>query len=304
MENLKFADGLGFKIKRFYTEIEKMASDPEVEAVICAIPPRFMVPVAAEIIGAGKTALLECPPSDKLEGIDQLSELAKRQKVKVMPGLYYRFVPCFRKVKDLIEAGEIGSPVSVGFKEFVPADSLARQWSPDSWSWNISNGGPIPMMTIFCMDLARWILKSEPISFSASIRWLELPKYGTLGYQVTNVIRFKNNVVWSNEFTSDDSPQAGPPLKMEILDHEGNAVIVDGPEKVILRTEGERKEWSLQLSRTERCSHKTEDKYFLRSVVLKKEEPVVNLTDAKKALMMSLAILKSSQSENPVSFKS
>ncbi|MEM4202403.1 MAG: Gfo/Idh/MocA family oxidoreductase [Candidatus Hadarchaeum sp.] len=300
----EFAAGLGFSIKRFYTEIEEFAKDPEVEAVICAIPPRFMEPIASEIIKSGKIALLECPPSDTPTGVDRLKELAKAQNVRVMPGLCYRFAPCFRKVKELINSGKIGNPVSIHFSEYVPADSLARQWAPSSWAWNKSTGGPIATMTIFCMDMSRWILNSEPVSSAASIEWLELPKHGTLGYRVSNSIRFRNNAVWFNEFFSDDGPAAGPPLRMEIVGEDGGSVIVDGPERIILQTDEGEEEWSLKVSRPERWGHQPEDEYFLKSVVLKRKEPLVNLSDAKKALEMSLAILESSQTGNPVYFDS
>lgn len=300
----EFAAGLGFGVKRFYTEIEKMTKDPEVDAIICAIPSRFMEPIASEIIRSGKATLLECPPSDTPAGVDRLNQLARDKNVRVMPGLCYRFAPCFRKVNELINSGEIGNPVSVRFSEFVPADSLARQWPPGSWAWNKSTGGPIVTMTIFCMDMARWILKSEPVSLTASINWLELPKYGTLGYHVSNSIRFRNNVVWINEFSSDDVTGTRSPLWMEILGDNGGSVIVDGPERIILKTEEGEKSWSLALTRPERWGHKPEDEYFLRSVVLNKEEPVVNLSDAKKALEMSLAILESSRTGNPVNFDS
>lgn len=299
----EFAASLGITVKRFYTEIEKFAKDPEVGAVICAVPPRFMEPIASEIIKAGKTALLECPPSDTPAGVDRLNELAKEQNVRVMPGLCYRFAPCFRKAKELVSGGEIGNPVSVRFSEFVPADSLARQWAPGSWAWNKSTGGPLVTMTIFCMDMARWILRSDPVSSTASVEWLELPKYGTLGYRVSNSIRFRNNVIWTNEFSSDDGPVAAP-LRMEILGDNGGRVIVDGPEKVILKRDGKGEEWPLKLSRPERWGHKPEDEYFLRSVAMKGEQPSVNLSDAKIALEMSLAILKSSQTGNPVYFNS
>ncbi|MGC8816441.1 MAG: Gfo/Idh/MocA family protein [Candidatus Hadarchaeum sp.] len=299
----EFAAGLGFKVKKFYTEIEEMTNDPDVEAVICAVPPRFMETIASGILRAGKTALLECPPSDTPQGIDRLSELARTKNVRVMPGLCYRFAPCFRKVKDLLDAGEIGNPISISFTEFVPADSLARQWAPGSWAWNRATGGPIITMTIFCMDLTRWVLNSEPASLTAKIDWLELPKYGTWGYRVFNAIKFRNDVVWTNMFASEDSSVPGPPLRMEITGESGT-IIVDGPEKVILKSGGRVTEYPLKLSRPEKWGHKPEDEYFLKSVALKGEEPLVKLSDAKKALEMSLAILKSSQSDSPAYFDS
>jgi len=301
----EFTEKLGFKINNYYPEIGEMVRDPDVDAVICAIPSRFLEPIAKEVIAAGKPAILECPPSDTLAGIDRIDEAAKKRNVRVMPGHCYRFAPAFRKSMELISTGEIGGLVSVRFHEFVPADSLGRQWPPGSWIWDKTKGGPIPTMTIFCMDLARWLLKSEPASISATVKWKNLPQFGSLAYDVTNVIKFENEVTWKNEFGSDVGPVKGPEMRMEVIGDNGRTVVAEGPERVVLQTDkGEvLRKWTFNLTRPERWGHKPQDEYFINSVVRREEEPVVNLQDAKKALKMSLALLESSKIGAPVEFK-
>jgi len=300
----EFSKKLRFEVETYYTDIKKMLGDPKVDAVICAIPPRFIELIAKEIIRAGKPAIIECPPSDTLEGIDRIDKLAKERGVKLMPGHCYRFAPCFVKSKELVDKDEIGKPILVHFREFVPADSLARQWAPGSWIWNKDKGGPIPTMTVFCMDMARWLLNSEPVSLYATVKWQDLPQFGTLGYTVVNVIKFENEVTWVNEFSGSVAPSMGS-LKLEIVGEKGNAVVVDDPEKVILYTEKKEKqrEWSFDITRPERWGHKPQDEYFIKSVVLGHKEPIVKLRDAKKALKMSLAILESSKTGEAVYFQ-
>jgi len=299
----EFSKKLGFEVETYYTDIEKMLQDPKVDAVVCAIPSRFIEPIANKIIEAGKPAILECPPSDTPEGIERIDTLARERGVKLMPGHCYRFAPAFRKSKELIGNNEIGPPAFIHFREFVPADSLARQWKPGSWIWEKEKGGPIPTMTVFCMDLARWLLNSDPVSLYATVKWQDLPQFGTLGYTVATVIKFKNEAIWVNEFSGSVTSSMGPPVKMEVVGEKGNAVVVDGPEKVILQTgEGEQQEWSFDITRAERWGHKPQDEYFIKSVVLGGEEPIVSLQDAKKALKMSLAILESSKTNRTVYF--
>jgi len=159
-------------------------------------------------------------------------------------------------------------------------------------------------MTVFAMDMARWLLNSEPVSLYATIKWQDLPQFGTLGYTVVNMIKFENEVTWVNEFSGSVAPSIGPSMKMEIVGEKGNAVVVDGPEKVILHTEKkeEPQEWSFDITRPERWGHKPQDEYFIKSVILGHEEPIVKLRDAKKALKMSLAILESSKTGEVVYF--
>jgi predicted dehydrogenase len=299
----EFTKKLGFEIENYYTDLKKMLEDPKVDAIICAIPLRFIEPIAGDIIQSGKPAIVECPPGDTPEGIDRLDKLAKKRGANVMPGHCYRFAPCFKKSKELLDKGEIGTPTFVHFREFVPADSLARQWPRGSWIWNKEKGGPIPTMTVFCMDMARWILDSEPVSMYATVKWQDLQQFGTLGYTVANLIKFKNGVTWVNEFSGSVAQPMGPPLKMEIIGENGGAVVADGPEKVILYTGKEgQQEWPFELARPERWGHKPQDEYFIKSVVLGRKEPAVKLQDAKKALEMSLAILESSKTGKAIQF--
>jgi predicted dehydrogenase len=291
----EFTKKQNIEIDNYYTDLKEMLEDPKVDAVICAIPSRFMEPVASEVIRAGKSAILECPPSDTPEGIKRMDKLAKAQKVKVMPGHCYRFAPCFKKSKELVDKGEVGTPTFINFRELVPAESLARQWPPGSWIWDKNKGGPIPTMTVFCLDMARWLLDSEPASLYATVKWRDL-KLGTLGYDVVNVIKFKNGATWLNEFSGSVAPSMDS-LRMEIVGEKGNAVVVDGPEKVTLVGEKkeEKHETVFDITRPERWGHRPQDEHFVKSVVLRKKEPAVNLQDAKKALDMSLAILESSK---------
>lgn len=299
----EFAAKSGFEVGGYYTDLKKMLGDPKVEAVICAIPYRFIEPIAEEIVGAGKPMLIECPPAETPEGIGRLEKLAKKSSVKVMPGHCYRFAPAFKKSKELLEKGEVGAPVLAHFREFVPAESLARQWKPGSWVWDKEKGGPIPTMTVFSMDMARWLLGSEPVSMYSTLKWQELSKFGTVGYTLANVIKFKNDVSWVSEFSGSVAPSMNL-MNMQILGENGNAVEVDGPQRVILHREQkeEQREWSLELARPERWGHKPQDEYFIKSVLLGGEEPAVTLQDAMKAMEMSLAIIESSKTGKTVEF--
>ncbi|MFN4132883.1 MAG: Gfo/Idh/MocA family protein [Candidatus Hadarchaeales archaeon] len=294
----EFTATLGMNIPVYYTELEKMLKDEKIDAVICAIPPRFMKEIASKIVEFDKTALVECPPGSTPEEIESLDKLARRRGVKAMPGHCYRFAPCFRKTREFSE--KLGKPLMVNFREFVPAESLARQWPRGSWIWRRENGGPIPTMTVFTMDLARWLLNSEPsVSFSI-LQWWDLKELGTLGYDVTNVIKFKNGIAWVNEFSGSVGKSLNT-MQLEIISEDGR-VLADGPEKIIF--EGKEKlEMPLTLARQERWGHKFQDEYFIKSVVMNDENPTVTLQDAKKALEMSLAILKSGETGGAVKFE-
>jgi predicted dehydrogenase len=52
------------------------------------------------------------------------------------------------KAKELIDAGKIGKPAAVSFREFIAAKDLAMQWPADSWALNIEKSGDYPDFTL------------------------------------------------------------------------------------------------------------------------------------------------------------
>jgi len=291
----QFSKKLGFDIPYYCTDLQKMLESPEVDAVICAIPWRFIRPIAEQVIKSGKPALLECPPGANLNEINELDRLAKQRGVKIMPGHCYRFAPCFKKAKELLK--NIGDPTLIHFQELVAAASLARQWPRGSWIWKREHGGPVPTMTVFAMDFARWIVESEPSTVFSILKWQRLKDLGTTGYTLTATIKFKNGSVWNSEFSGSVSESLGSPMRLEILGEKGGAVVVDGPQRILFfgKRKEEKKEWQLKLERPERWGHKGQDEHFVRDVVGKGKDPAVTLKDAKKAFRMSLALLESSK---------
>ncbi len=292
----EFTRKLGLEVSRYYVDLNQFLEDPEIDAVICAIPWKFIYPIAREIIQNGKPVLLECPPGATPAEIDKLNRLARARGAPVMPGHCYRFAPCFRKVKELIS--KLGRPELVSFRELVPAASLARQWAPDSWIWKKEHGGPLPTMTVFAMDLARWLAESEASTLYASLSLSRLKSLRILGYATTITIRFKNGTVWNSEFTNLVNEARGSLMNLEVMS-ERYVTRVTSPEHVELFTEKKR-EWMLELERPERWGHQDQDLHFINDVVSKGKPPAVTLKDAEKAFRLSLAALRSARQNRPV----
>lgn len=293
-----FTQKLGVEVPNYYLDLDQMLRNPEVEAIICAVPWRFIHPIASRIIESGKPVLVECPPGASPAEIRDLEKAAKRAGAPVMPGHCYRFAPGFLKVKKLAE--KAGGPVAVSFRELVPAASLARQWPKGSWVWDISRGGPVPTMTVFAADLARWISSSEASSVYSTLVWRPIPKLGTFGYSVSSILKFKNQVVWTLEFDGSVPESIGQFMNLEVRTKKGDVARATSPEHVELLTDSGSKEWDLKLERPERWGHKGQDEYFLTRVVARGEKPLVTLDDAEKAFRISLALMESARRGVPV----
>jgi predicted dehydrogenase len=84
------------------------AALPHVDAVVVASPPSTHVPVALAAIQAGKHVLVEKPLAPTSAGARTLVSAAAEQGVVLMVGHTFEYNPAVRKLRDLVQSGELG----------------------------------------------------------------------------------------------------------------------------------------------------------------------------------------------------
>ncbi len=87
---------------------EEVLGADDVDAVVLATPVGTHFPLAREALLAGKHVLVEKPLAQSSEECRQLIELAGSRSLVVMPGHTFLYSPPVRKVKELLDAGELG----------------------------------------------------------------------------------------------------------------------------------------------------------------------------------------------------
>jgi predicted dehydrogenase len=80
----------------------------EVDAVVVATPPSTHVPVALQAIEAGKHVLVEKPLAPASGGARLLQAAAAAAGVVLMVGHTFEYNPAVRKLRELIQGGELG----------------------------------------------------------------------------------------------------------------------------------------------------------------------------------------------------
>jgi predicted dehydrogenase len=90
---------------------ELLASD--ISGVVIATPVPTHYDLAKQALEAGKHVLVEKPPAMRGEEIDELVELADERDLVLMPGHLLLYHPGVRKLKELIDAGELGEVLCV-----------------------------------------------------------------------------------------------------------------------------------------------------------------------------------------------
>ncbi len=101
-------------IRRLYPTVgttqkyEELLHDPDLDAIVIATPVRFHYKMAQAALGAGKHVFIEKPMARTEAEAQELVSLAERKGLVLMVGHTFLFSPAVRRMKQIIEAGDIG----------------------------------------------------------------------------------------------------------------------------------------------------------------------------------------------------
>ena len=88
-----------------FTEI---INDQNIKGVVLAVPARLHASMAIEAMKKGKHVFIEKPLAMNEVEAKSMIETAKENKVQLMVGHLLQYHPIFKKVKNIIQSGEIG----------------------------------------------------------------------------------------------------------------------------------------------------------------------------------------------------
>lgn len=90
------------------TEYADLLNGADLDAIIIATPVRFHYPMAKASLLAGKHTFVEKPMATSTAECEELIQLAEERGLVLMVGHTFLFSPPVRKIKEIIEAGDIG----------------------------------------------------------------------------------------------------------------------------------------------------------------------------------------------------
>ena len=90
------------------TDYQEVLADPEVDAVVIATPISTHFELAKAALLAGKHVFVEKPMTGSTADAIELVDLAAQRKLTLMVGHTFVFSPPVRKVKEIIDSGELG----------------------------------------------------------------------------------------------------------------------------------------------------------------------------------------------------
>jgi predicted dehydrogenase len=102
------AVGRRYPAARRTTSFDAVLTDDQVDAVVLATPGSTHHAMAREALLAGKHVFVEKPMAETAEQCRALMDLASTRDLTLMPGHTFLYSPPVRKVKELLDSGELG----------------------------------------------------------------------------------------------------------------------------------------------------------------------------------------------------
>lgn len=148
-----------------YSDYADAINDPNVDAVIVAVPPKFHLNLTLQALDAGKHVLVEKPAYPTMGDYQVVKEARDRAKKVVLVGENDHYKPLAIKLRQLLADGVIGDMVFGHFSSIVQRFKTADDWRNDE---TMAGGDAF---------------------FEEGIHWLHLA--GSLGPKITSIRGFR-----------------------------------------------------------------------------------------------------------------
>jgi predicted dehydrogenase len=134
---------------RATTSFDELVADPSVDAVLVATPVPTHFELARQALEAGKHVFVEKPPAMRGVEMEELVVLARARDLVLMPGHLLLYHPGVRKLKELVDAGDLGDVLCV----YGNRQNLGTIRSHENALWSLG---------VHDLSVILWLLGEEP----------------------------------------------------------------------------------------------------------------------------------------------
>ena len=146
-----------YGVPHVYTDYRELLSEEKIQAVTVAVPPFLHTEAVLAAAEAGKHVHCEKPLALTLQDADAMIATCAERDLLLYVSFTPRMTPIFRRLAQVIQSGEYGTPLWMWVRYFVPA--TPGIFVPPAWFWRrelgggqlIENGGHI-------FDFVRWVM--------------------------------------------------------------------------------------------------------------------------------------------------
>lgn len=206
-----------FRVPTAAQDYRTLLDNPAIDAVVICSSTDTHAQIIEEAAAAGKHIFCEKPLALDLARIDRALAAVDKAGVKLQVGFNRRFDSNFKRVHELVAAGEIGTPHIVRI--------TSRDPQPPPIAYVKVSGGIFLDMTIHDFDMARYLIDSEISEVYAAGGVMVDPEIGKAGDIDTAVItlRYANGAIG----TIDNSRKAmyGYDQRVEVFGSKGMVAV-------------------------------------------------------------------------------
>lgn len=157
-----------FGLDRTYAKAEDLIADPDIGAVMVALPNFLHAPVSLAALEAGKHVLLDKPFALDAKEAKQVVAMAKRKRRVFMLGMNQRYRPESQTIRALVERGEFGDIYH------AQAYWLRRTGCPRFGTWfgdkKRAGGGALLDIGVHMLDLCLYLMGNwKPVAVSGAV---------------------------------------------------------------------------------------------------------------------------------------
>lgn len=170
------ATRFGLSEEQCFTDYHDFFQHPALaDAVMICTPENMHFEPAMLAIEAGYHILLEKPIAQTLEECVAIGEAAKKKGIIVAVCHVLRHHPYFKKIKELVDSGELGNIISINHRSAVGVDRSTHGFVRGMWRKEaITN----PMLISKCchdIDFLLWLTKTRcrKLTSFGSLRWFK-----------------------------------------------------------------------------------------------------------------------------------
>lgn len=208
-----------------YTDVNEFWKDPALEAVIIAVPHYFHVDLAIAAMEHGKHVIVEKPISvHKAEAERLIAEVAKYPDLVCSAMFNQRTLPQHRKLKALIDQGELGK---INRVNWIITDWFRTQQYYDSGDWRATwageGGGVLLNQCPHQLDLMQWLFGMPELVVAQA----KIGKYHNIEVEdeVNAYLEYADGCVGNFITTTGEAPGTN---RLEIAAERGRVVLEKG----------------------------------------------------------------------------
>lgn len=282
-----------------YNSLEKCISQKPTIAIISNIT-SLHTETAIKLANADINLFIEKPLSHSMLSVKSLANVVRIKRLVTLMGCNLRFHPCIKKIKELIDGGDIGRVISVRAEN----GSYLPQWHPyedykQSYAAKKEWGGGVALTSIHEIDYLYWFFGNMEEIFSITGKFSDL----TLSADDLSVMlmRFKNGVIAEIHLDYFQRPDY---RGCKIIGTKGS-IYWDSNTNAVRLYDVKKKKWIEKLKLKDYDNNLTyiEEMRHLINCVNKKKKTINTIHDGIKTLQIVLAAKQASRTGKMVKLR-